>query len=42
MLADVLKCPACGNSPWMKTSNTLNCRNCGMELAISKEGIILS
>ncbi len=41
-LKDVLKCSSCAATQWRKTSNALQCRNCGKELMISKEGIVLS
>jgi len=41
-LIDVLRCSSCGQINWTRKEHTLRCANCGKELVISKEGIILS
>ena len=40
-LGNVLKCSACGQIQWEKKTNSLHCRNCGRELTVTKEGIVL-
>jgi len=40
-LADVLKCSMCGQIQWEKKQNSLCCGQCGRELSITNEGIIL-
>ena len=41
-LIDVLQCRSCGQSTWMKTAHTLRCTNCGHELLLTPEGIVLN
>jgi len=40
-LGSVLKCSACGQIQWEKKTNSLHCGNCGRELTVTKEGIVL-
>jgi ubiquinone/menaquinone biosynthesis C-methylase UbiE len=40
-LQDVLKCSVCGQSQWERKQNSLLCGNCGRELSVTKEGIVL-
>lgn len=41
-LSEVLKCSSCQASHWLKSSNLLKCQNCGRELSITEEGILLN
>ena len=41
-LVDVLKCSACAQVSWTKTSDTLQCENCGKELSITSKRIVLN
>ena len=41
-LRDVLKCTTCGQIKWEEKENSQVCRNCGRELTITKEGIVLN
>ena len=41
-LSDVMRCPACNQTRWQKEAGTLKCQNCGKELSITKEGIVLN
>jgi len=41
-LQDVLKCSACGQIHWEKENNTLKCVNCGNELPVTEQGIVLN
>jgi ubiquinone/menaquinone biosynthesis C-methylase UbiE len=41
-LVDVLKCSACGQILWEKKTNSLRCGNCGRELTVTGEGIVLN
>jgi len=41
-LTDVLRCPSCALTEFSATPHALQCRHCGKELAISKEGIVLN
>ena len=41
-VAEVLKCSACAQVRWMKTSDTLRCENCGKELSIASKRIALN
>ena len=41
-LADVLRCPTCGHTQWKKDLHMLKCGNCGKELSVTKEGIVLN
>lgn len=40
-LTDVYQCPTCRQIQWTEKSSVLNCGNCGKELKITKEGILL-
>ncbi|HXQ32599.1 MAG TPA: class I SAM-dependent methyltransferase [Anaerolineales bacterium] len=40
-LTDVYQCPTCRQIQWTEKSGVLNCGNCGKELKITKEGILL-
>lgn len=40
-LEDALQCGVCGQVGWEKKENSLRCRNCGRELLVTKEGIVL-
>ena len=41
-LSDVLRCGACGQSQWKHEASVLKCQNCGKDLSITKEGIVLN
>jgi ubiquinone/menaquinone biosynthesis C-methylase UbiE len=41
-LVDVLQCPACGQTRWVKTSKALKCEHCSKELPVTPENIILN
>jgi ubiquinone/menaquinone biosynthesis C-methylase UbiE len=41
-ISEILKCSACQSVQWIRTSNLWKCQNCGNELFISNEGIILN
>ena len=41
-LTDLLKCSSCDQIQWTKTSDRLKCGNCGKELSVTKEGIVLN
>jgi len=41
-LSEVLLCPACHSIHWSKTSSTWKCQNCGSQLSITNEGILLN
>lgn len=41
-LQDVLVCSDCGQTQWERTQNALKCANCGRELTITGEGIVLN
>ena len=41
-LQDVLKCSGCGKIKWERKANSLHCGNCGRELMVTKEGIVLN
>jgi hypothetical protein len=41
-LESVLKCSACGHNQWEKKTNSLRCRNCGRELSVTGQGIVLN
>lgn len=41
-LRDVLKCSSCNQIQWERTSNTLKCGNCGRELTVTGEWIVLN
>ncbi len=40
-LQAVLKCSACGQIQWERKTNSLRCGNCGRELPVTGEGIVL-
>lgn len=40
-LSEVMRCPACRQTQWRKEAGALKCQNCGKELTITKEGIVL-
>lgn len=40
-LVNVLKCPACKVIQWERKTNSLRCGNCGRELTVTGEGIVL-
>ncbi|HKY53574.1 MAG TPA: class I SAM-dependent methyltransferase [Anaerolineales bacterium] len=41
-LTEVMRCKACGQTRWEKEMNALRCRNCGKELSVTKQGIVLN
>lgn len=41
-LIEVLKCSSCGQIQWKKTANKLICEQCGEEMAVTKENIVLN
>jgi ubiquinone/menaquinone biosynthesis C-methylase UbiE len=41
-LSNVLRCSACRQTRWQKEESALRCQNCGKELPMTKEGIILN
>lgn len=41
-LQAALKCSACGQIQWTRTSDSLRCGNCGRALAITGDGILLN
>jgi len=41
-LSDVLWCGACGQLQWRQEADILKCQNCGRELSITKESIVLN
>ncbi|HKI54148.1 MAG TPA: class I SAM-dependent methyltransferase [Anaerolineales bacterium] len=41
-LQDVLQCSSCGQIDWEKTSSVIKCRNCGNQLSITDEAIVLN
>ena len=41
-LSEVMRCGACGQVQWKKEAGALKCQNCGRELSITKEGIVVS
>lgn len=41
-LSDVLRCSACDDVGWQKEMDAWKCQNCGKELSITKEGIVLN
>jgi len=41
-LSDVLDCRRCGQTCWQKDTEAWKCQNCGKELSITKEGIVLN
>ena len=41
-LQDVLKCSDCGETQWDRKTNSLHCENCGRELTVTGQGIVLN
>jgi ubiquinone/menaquinone biosynthesis C-methylase UbiE len=41
-LSEVLRCTNCGQIQWRKEADTLICQNCGSQLPITIEGIVLN
>lgn len=41
-LSEVLRCSSCHAIHWTRTSRLLKCQNCGKELSVTKEGIVLN
>ena len=41
-LSDVLRCASCGRIEWQRAEAAMRCRHCGMELSITREGIVLN
>jgi len=41
-LHDVLQCSACGQIKWERTQNAPKCEECGRELSVTGEGIVLN
>ena len=41
-LLEVMRCPACEQTQWTKTSDRLKCGNCGKELSVTNEGVVLN
>jgi ubiquinone/menaquinone biosynthesis C-methylase UbiE len=41
-LAEVMRCSACGRAHWQKEVGRLRCGNCGKELSVTPEGIVLN
>jgi ubiquinone/menaquinone biosynthesis C-methylase UbiE len=41
-LSDVLRCSACHQTRWQKDSAALKCQNCGKQISITKEEIVLN
>jgi SAM-dependent methyltransferase len=41
-LSAVMRCGACGQTQWKHDTGALKCQNCGKELSITKEGIVLN
>jgi ubiquinone/menaquinone biosynthesis C-methylase UbiE len=41
-LSDVLQCSDCGKIEWKKEAGALICTNCGKDLPLTKEGIVLN
>lgn len=40
-LTDILQCPFCGQTRWVKTSHVLTCVPCGNKLSVTPENIVL-
>jgi ubiquinone/menaquinone biosynthesis C-methylase UbiE len=40
-LSDVMRCGTCGQAQWKQEAGVLSCQNCGKELSITKDGIVL-
>lgn len=41
-LSEVMRCGQCGQIEWRREAASLTCQQCGRELSVTKEGIILS
>ena len=41
-LSEVMRCLACKQTQWTKTSDRLKCGNCGKELSVTNEGVVLN
>jgi len=41
LLSEVIRCPQCGQTQWRKEAGQLICQQCGRELSITREGIML-
>ena len=41
LLSEVIRCPQCGQTQWRKEAGQLICQQCGRELSITMEGIML-
>jgi len=41
-LQDVLKCSSCNHTKWERTSNGLQCGNCGRNVPVTDKGIVLN
>lgn len=41
-LSEVMRCPVCNQIQWQKEAGALKCRNCGKELLVTKDGIVLN
>ncbi|HEX9839380.1 MAG TPA: class I SAM-dependent methyltransferase [Anaerolineales bacterium] len=41
-LSEVMRCPVCGQTHWQKEASALKCQNCGKELPVTAEGIVLN
>jgi hypothetical protein len=41
-LHNVLKCSSCGQIQWERKDDSLQCGNCGRELSVTEEGIVLN
>ena len=41
-LSEAMRCGVCGQAQWKKEAGALSCQNCGRELSITKEGIVLN
>ncbi len=41
-LTDILQCPSCHQVRWLKTSHALKCEQCGKELPLTPENIVLN
>jgi len=41
-LSEVLRCRMCSQTQWQAEAGALKCQNCGLELSITNEGIVLN
>jgi len=41
-LSEVMRCPSCRQIRWGKEAGAMKCQNCGKELSITNEGIVLN